>query len=791
MNMSNIPTILVIFGATGDLMRKKLAPALFHLQQKGKLPEHFKIVAFSRRDFDDHVYREYLAEILQKHHNIKPENFSSHLGLYTYVKGDFTERGSYQGLAGKLKGIDAGWGLCSNKLFYLAVAPEMYRTIFNELASSGLTEPCSPEEGWSRIIVEKPFGKDFTTAQKLDELLGKLFREVQIYRIDHYLAKEMLQNILAFRFSNNLFEKNWSNEAIERIDIKLWEKLGVEERGVFYDSIGALRDVGQNHLLQMLALVTMELPPGVSAPAVREKRAQILARMRSPSLSAIKESSVRAQYIGYRSIKGVNPDSATETYFRVVANLETARWRGVPIVIESGKRLGKAKKEIVVTFKHPTPCLCLGEHHQNKVVFALEPEEKISIHFWSKKPGLETTFEGRTFDFLLRGSGQRVQYVEEYEKLLLDCIAGDQTLFISTEEVRAMWKFIDPIIRAWKRGVIPLKEYQPDTDIITEEASRAVTFAPKPSGKKEMGLVGLGKMGMNIALRLADFGWRIVAFDSDSEKQKAAKEQGITLAENLRELVSSTASPRLIWLMIPAGSPVDKILFGEYGLAGILAAGDVIIDGGNSFYEDSIRRGRKLGKNGIYFLDAGVSGGPEGARTGLAIMVGGEKKPYDAAEHLFRDLAVSNGFLHAGKSGAGHFAKMVHNGIEYGMMQAVAEGFSVMKKSTFRLNLEKVAEIFNRGSVIESRLVGWLAKAFNEYGTGLKDVTGKVGHTGEGEWMIKTAKKLKVPTPVIEEAFQFRVKSKKKPSFTGKILSALRNQFGGHSISPSQKGKEI
>lgn len=778
---AKVPTILVIFGATGDLMRKKLAPALFHLQKKGKLPEHFKIVAFSRRDFDDHAYREYLAEILQKHHDLKPGDISPYLELYVYVKGDFTDKGSYRRIYEKLKEIDAGWGVCSNKLFYLAVAPEMYRTIFNELASSGLTEPCSPEEGWSRIIVEKPFGRDFTTAQKLDELLGKLFREVQIYRIDHYLAKEMLQNILAFRFSNNLFEKNWSNETIEKIDIRIWEKLGVEERGAFYDSIGALRDVGQNHLLQMLALVTMELPIDVSAPAVRTERAQILSRIKIPSLPEIKKTSVRAQYIGYRAIKGVAPDSDTETYFRMIAYLASRRWRGVPIAMESGKRLGESRKEIVVTFKHPTPCLCLGAHRQNKVVFALEPEERITIHFWSKKPGLDLTMEERTFDFLLRSGEKRSQYVEEYEKLLLDCIIGDQALFISTEEVKAMWKFIDPIIRAWRKRVIPLKEYQPNTHTIAEEQEKAETVRKFLSEKKEIGLIGLGKMGMNIALKLNDLGWKVTATDTDQQKKEFAKEKMVTVLEKAKDFRSLPRS-RLIWIMVPAGKPVEEVLFGKDGLAEILSKGDIIIDGGNSFYEDSIRRAKKLGRKGIFFLDAGVSGGPEGARQGLSLMVGGNPLAFARTEHLFRDLAVPQGFVYAGKSGAGHFVKMAHNGIEYGMMQAIAEGFSVMKKSPFRLNLEKIAEIFNRGSVIESRLMGWLERALEEYGENLAGISWKVGHTGEGEWTVKTAKKLKVPVPIIAGAFKFRVKSKKRPSFTGKILSALRNQFGGHSV---------
>ena len=780
--ISNIPTILIIFGATGDLMRKKLAPALFNLYKKGKLPERFRVIAFSRRDYDNRMFRDYLGEILESKHGISKKELKPYLDLYTYAKGDFTTSAGYEDLAGVLAGIDRGWGVCTNKLFYLAVSPEMYETIFNNLSSSGLTRPCSPEEGWTRVIVEKPFGQDNASAQKLDLRLGKLFQEVQIYRIDHYLAKEMLQNILAFRFSNNLFEKNWSAGAIERIDIKLWEKIGVEERGPFYDSIGALRDVGQNHLLQMLALVTMDLPPNFSASSVRQARNEVLKTLKTPSLRDIRKTTLRAQYAGYRRIEGVKHASTTETYFKILAFLESPRWRGVPIIMESGKRMGEVKKGITVTFKHPTPCLCLGEHHQNKVVFALEPEERITIHFWSKKPGLDLSMEERTFEFLLRASGQKSQYVEEYEKLLLDCIVGDQTLFTSTDEVGAMWKYIDPIIRAWQKNKVPLKNYPADSNKISEGLSPEKILA-KPAGvlKREIGFVGLGKMGQGLILKLKDLGWKITAFDLDPEKRREVQAQGVQAVDALHDFVKVLHKPRIIWIMIPAGRPVDEVIFGKNGLVKILKRGDIIIDGGNSYFEDSVGRARKLAKLGIKFLDVGVSGGPGGARKGLSLMIGGEEKIYKETEDLWRDLAVARGYAYMGKSGSGHFVKMVHNGIEYGMMQAIAEGFSVMKSSHFNIDLKRVSEVFNHGSVIESRLIGWMNRAFEEYGEDLSGISGSVGHTGEGEWTVKTAKKLKVPVSIIEGAFRFRVRSKKNPSYTGKILSALRNQFGGHS----------
>ena len=270
MNEANTPTIFVAFGATGDLMARKIVPSLFHLMGKGVLPDHFAIVGFSRRDWTHADLRDHVKGILaEKYPDASPEEVRRFLGMITYARGSFEDEGAYENLAAHLTEIDTGWGLCSNKVFYLAVPPEHYQTIFEHLAASGLTEPCSDLEGWTRVLVEKPFGDDTGTAQALDDLLASLFSEEQIYRIDHYLAKEMLQGILNFRFTNNLFETAWDRDAIESIEITLHETLGVEKRGKFYDGVGALRDVGQNHLLQMLALVTMEQPELRGAAAIR------------------------------------------------------------------------------------------------------------------------------------------------------------------------------------------------------------------------------------------------------------------------------------------------------------------------------------------------------------------------------------------------------------------------------------------------------------------------------------------------------------------------------------------
>ncbi len=468
----NIPTVFIIFGATGDLMAKKIAPALFHLYLNGKFPHLFKIIAFSRRDIGLEGFKDHIRTILstKKGKVYKKDDIESFLRFFEYQRGDFEKVDAYTELATYLGRIDGEWRACSNKLFYLAVPPNNYRSIFQHLKTSGLTIPCGPDEGWTRVIVEKPFGKNAETALELDMLLAKLFKEEQIYRIDHYLGKDMLQNILSFRFNNDLFEDSWNKDQIEKIEIKFLENIGIEGRSTFYDGVGALRDVGQNHMLQMLAFVTMDKPATFTAEHVRYQRAEVLKKLIPLNKKEVKSLTFRGQYKGYSSVEGVARESNTETYFKVVAMLSNERWKGVPIILEAGKNL-EQRKEIIVTFKHKTPCLCPpGHHYQNKVLFTLEPKEGITIEFWSKKPGLEFAMEKQKLSFLFRDQRKKVQYVEEYEKLLLDCISGNQILFVSTDEVQAMWKFIDPIINVWEENSVPIVEYKSRTKKVLNDS---------------------------------------------------------------------------------------------------------------------------------------------------------------------------------------------------------------------------------------------------------------------------------------------------------------------------------
>ncbi len=782
MIQKNIPTVFVIFGATGDLMTKKIVPALFNLFQKERLPLLFRIIGIARRSLSTEQFHTHILHILREHRlDSNKKQVQRFLNFFSYQGGTFEAKETYDVLSKTLGRTDTEWKVCSNKLFYLAVPPEYYEGIFKHLSSSGLTIPCGPDEGWTRVLVEKPFGKDAKTAEKLDLLLAKLFKEEQIYRIDHYLAKEMLQNILSFRFSNNLLEQSWNNKFIEKIEIQLLEEIGVEKRGLFYDGLGALVDVGQNHLLQMLALVTMEHPQSLSADVVRTKRAGLLDMLRCFSEKEIKTLTRRAQYEGYKRIAGVKANSQTETYFRVTAFLDSPRWQGVPVMLESGKRIGKSSKEIIVTFKHVTPCLCPpGKHYTNKVIFSIEPQEGIKIYFLAKKPGLgsQVEIQERSFNFIYRKHSKKTQYVEEYEKLLLDCIEGNQLLFLSTEEVRAMWGFIDPIVSSWHKGSVPLQYYRPDTDEIVRKIQE--TRNKIHTLRKEIGIIGLGKMGANIARQLIEKDWRVTGFNRTKKVVDELKNEGVVPSYSLEELAKKLRSPRVIWIMVPAGKAVDEMIT---EITPFLQKGDIIVDAGNSLYKDAVRRADLLKNKGIGFVDVGVSGGPSGARYGVSLMVGGDKETFEYLLPLLTEVSVSEGVQFFEGMGAGHFVKMVHNGIEYGMMQAIAEGFEILKKSKYKLDLNRVAEVYSHGTVIESRLIDWLRDGLKIYGSEMDKVAGKVPRGGEADWTVQTAKEEKVKTRIIEEAVKYRQYTEKHPSYQGKILNLIRNMFGGHSIT--------
>lgn len=459
-----LPTIFVIFGITGDLVQKKILRALYHLYIKKVLPAKFRVYGFSRRPYGDEQLRAYLRAIMETKQFPEPAKYDAFLKEFFYIQGDFHEEEAYGKLAETLGHADGMWKVCTNKLFYLAVPPISYMHIIKNLHSKGLTLPCGPEEGWTRVIVEKPFGTDLDTAIELDMTLAKLFKEEQIYRVDHYLAKETVRNILAFRFSNSFLTPAWNNQWIEKIEVKLYEKDTVSERGNFYDKVGTLRDVGQNHMLQLLALFIMEQPESFTPEEIKEKRSVALESIQTPSPAAIRTQTMRAQYDGYKKEKGVSADSITETYFRIQASTSQPQFTGVPLILESGKALDQDLTEVVVTFKHIGTALYDEKTTpQNVLHYYFRPNESISMRFLAKKPGFKYELEEHSLGFDYRAAYEKSAFVDDYEALMYDIIKGDQTLFVSTKEIISQWQFIEPIINVWEKGKPTLQYYLKNT----------------------------------------------------------------------------------------------------------------------------------------------------------------------------------------------------------------------------------------------------------------------------------------------------------------------------------------
>lgn len=464
----NLPAVLVIFGATGDLMHRKLIPALYNLYIADQLPDSFKVIGFARRDWSDEHFREQmLLESLQKYvsqEHLHSQVVNDFLSMLTYHQGFFDNLDAYLTLAQELGLKDNTWTSQSHRLFYLATPPKHYQEIIDHLHQSNLGKACPIEQGTNKILIEKPFGNNLHTAQKLDEFLGHRFQESQIFRIDHYLAKETLQNILSFRFSNTIFEPTWNNQYIKQIHIRMLEKIDIQGRGAFYDEIGALRDVGQNHILQMLALTTMDNPGEFTAEAIRTKRHAVLQTLQNIPLNQIHTKTVRGQYDGYRNQSGVHPKSQTETYFKISATMDHPRWQGVPLILESGKNLHRTVADVTVSFKPSSDIKALHQkpEFQNHLTFRIQPDEGISIGFLAKKPGLNLNLENKTLEFDFKSAFNTI-LPDAYEKILLDAINGDQTLFTHTSELLDSWDFITGITEGWEANKTPLLSYQPGT----------------------------------------------------------------------------------------------------------------------------------------------------------------------------------------------------------------------------------------------------------------------------------------------------------------------------------------
>ena len=464
------PCTIVIFGATGDLTHRKLIPALYNLAADGELPTGIQIVGFARRDKSDEEFREGLKKINAKlsRSGLDEEVWKPFIESVYYHQAEFNDAQGYDRLAKRLDEIDEGRGGKGNRLFYIASAPNFFDDILLHLKQAGLNK--AKDGCWSRVIVEKPFGTDLKTAHHLNEVVNATFQEKDTYRIDHYLGKETAQNLMVLRFANAIFEPLWNSKHIDHVQITCSEHLGMEGgRGAYYDSAGALRDMVQNHLLQLLSLVAMEPPTDLSADGVRDEKVKVIRSLRQwDTPEKVAENVVRAQYTaghvdgepvpGYCAEDRVNPESNTEPYVALRLLIDTWRWSGVPFYIRMGKRLPKKATEISVHFKD-APCVlfntaCDGAVSDNVLVIRIQPDEGISLRMVSKIPGNSVRLEPVKMDFHYATSFGKAS-PEAYERLLLDAMAGDATLFARRDEVEEAWRFIDHIEQAWHESDNP------------------------------------------------------------------------------------------------------------------------------------------------------------------------------------------------------------------------------------------------------------------------------------------------------------------------------------------------
>ncbi|HEX8680777.1 MAG TPA: glucose-6-phosphate dehydrogenase [Ardenticatenaceae bacterium] len=452
------PAIIVIFGATGDLTERKLMPALFRLAQQRQLPQNFAIMGFARREWNDEEYRNYLTETVCEHlgDDFEKDAWESFVQRVFLDPGEFGEAAAYQELARKLEKVDEQFSTEGNILYYLAAPPEWFPKIADQLEDAGLV---NRERGWQRLIVEKPFGRDLQTARDLNQRLTKIFAEDEIYRIDHYLGKETVQNILVFRFANSIWEPIWNRHYIDNVQITVAESIGIGDRAGYYNSAGALRDMVQNHMMQLLMLVAMEPPLEFAAGPVRDEKVKVLREIRPID---VEKDAVRGQYlagsvggkptIGYREEERVPDDSARETFAALKLEINSWRWAGVPFYLRHGKRLPKKVTEIAVTFKQAPrvlfPTELTDDLMPNTLALRIQPDEGISLTFGAKVPGSTENIRNVTMDFDY-GASFGVESPEAYERLLLDAMLGDPTLFTRRDEVEAAWALYDPLMKTW------------------------------------------------------------------------------------------------------------------------------------------------------------------------------------------------------------------------------------------------------------------------------------------------------------------------------------------------------
>ena len=460
-------TTIVIFGASGDLTRRKLIPSLFNLHCKGRLPEKWRIVGVSRTSYSDEEYRKQLKTSLKE---LAPEKYNAHewanfaLNL-SYQPGDLGQIEDFQALDSRIKEWEMANDGPANRIYYLSVAPRLYETTIHNLGQAGMVDESN---GWRHVVIEKPFGRDLPTAQALNESVHRVLNESQVYRIDHYLGKETVQNILVFRFANSLFEPVWNRNYIDHIQITAAETVDVGHRAGYYDGVGVMRDMVQNHMLQLLSLVAIEPPASFEADALRNEKVKLFSSIRHIEPEEAAQETIRGQYRGYSEAEGVDPNTETATFAAIRLFVDNWRWQGVPFYLRSGKALAEKTTEISIIFKRPPhvmfPLPPNARIRANRLSICVQPDEGIHISFQAKEPDTPADMRNVAMNFHYDDAFGAISIPDAYERLLLDVLKGDASLFTRGDAIELAWGLIDKILAGWESdNAPPLEIYEPGT----------------------------------------------------------------------------------------------------------------------------------------------------------------------------------------------------------------------------------------------------------------------------------------------------------------------------------------
>jgi len=813
--------IVVVIGASGDLAKKKTYPSLLHLYTANLLPEDTHIWGFARSNITHEELRARIRPYIEK--SGEASVIDAFLSNCFYKQGaSYGDEKAYQELSTEMSKYEEQFPdkLNHNRLFYFAIPPNVFADTGVAIKQSAMAD-----KGWTRIIVEKPFGRDLQSCEDILSVLAKNFEEDSLFRIDHYLGKEMVQNLLVLRFGNQWVERIWDRNSIQCVFLTFKEPFGTDGRGGYFDNYGIIRDIIQNHLLQVMTLLAMEPPIKVDGPesgrSIRDAKVAVLKSIEPIQI----EDCCLGQYEGYTDDETIkNKETNTPTFAAIRCYINNPRWAGVPFILKAGKALDERKAEMRIQFKDAPAAEYLFDQKcaRNELVIRMQPDEAIYFKTNVKSPGfssqpvqseLEVNYNTKF------ASAAHGNLPDAYSRLILDVLRGRSAAFVREDELRRSWEIFTPLLHQIEDENIQPLLYPSGSrgpsaldDFITKESGYVRNTAYVFNGRKlspgskpgavlaEVGLYGLAVMGQNFALNIASHGFTICVGNRSPTKveltvKRGKKEGNLPLigSSDPEDFIKKLQRPRKVILLVQAGKPVDLTI---ETLSKYMDAGDILVDGGNEYYPNTIRRATELESKGILFVGMGISGGEEGARNGPSLMPGGPKEAYDQLERILTTCAaqVKDGpcASYVGPIGSGNYVKMVHNGIEYGDMQLIAEAYDIMRHVCEMTN-DEISQVFadwNKGK-LESYLIEITAVILSRKdditskGHVVDYVLDKTGTKGTGKWTMQEAAEESVAAPTISGSLDARYISGRKDERVQ--ASKILNGPGEHEVVDKKK----